>query len=173
MAGTFKFEVKGLSQLEKRLKSASAKVKKEVGGELLDGARRINAKQLRLAPVDEGGLKQATIYKKVHELHIDLTSSKHYTPFVEFGTKTKVRVPSELQEYAKQFNVKGPNIGFDAFLKIITDWVRRKGINEAAAYPIAISILRHGVKPHPFFFQPFFEERETIVKNVANVLNNI
>jgi HK97 gp10 family phage protein len=194
MAGTFRFEIKGFAQLEKRLKAVPAKIKKEVSGELQDGARRINAKQLRLAPVDEGGLKQGTIYKKVNELQVDLTSSKHYTPFTEFGTKRRVRIPPELQDYAKQFNLKGPNIGFDAFLKIITDWVRRKGIagrfsvksrrrvgskanqqNEdaAAAYPIALSILRHGVKPHPFFFQPFFDEREGIIKNVEKALKDI
>jgi len=194
MAGTFKFEIKGLVQLEKQLKVVPSKIKKEVGAEIQDGARRINAKQLRLAPVDEGGLKQATVVKKVNDLQVDLTSSKLYTPFMEFGTKRRVRIPAELQDYAKQFNLKGPSIGFDAFLKIITAWVRRKGIagrfsvktrrrlgnksqqqseDDAVAYPIALSILRHGVKPHPFFFQPFFEERDEIVKKVANVLKDI
>lgn len=194
MAGTFKFEIKGLDKLQKRLNTLPTKVKKEVGAEIQDGARRINAKQLRLAPVDEGGLKQATVAKKVNEFQVELTASKHYTPFMEFGTKRRARIPAELTSYAAQFKQTGPNIGFDAFLKIITAWVRRKGIagrystktrrrlgsatskqseDEQVAYPIALSILRHGVKPHPFFFQPFFDERETIVKNVEKVLKDI
>lgn len=194
MATPFKLQVQGLVQLQKRLNAVPVKVKKEVGGEIMDGARRINAKQVRLAPTDEGGIKQSTTIKKVHELEIELVSPKHYTPFLEFGTKRRVRVPSELQEYAKQFNIKGPNIGFEAFLKIITAWVRRKGIagrfsvksrrrlgskvdkqqeDEAAAFPIAMSILRHGVKPHPFFFQPFIEERESIINNIKRVLDDI
>lgn len=192
--GTFKFEIKGLVQLEKRLKAVPAKIKKEVGAEIQDGGRRINAKQLRLVPVDEGGLKQANVVKKVSELQIDLTNSKHYTPFMEFGTKRRARIPAELTSYAAQFKQTGPNIGFDAFLKIITAWVRRKGIagrystktrrrlgsatskqseDEQAAYPIALSILRHGVKPHPFFFQSFFDEKESIIKNVEKVLKGI
>lgn len=194
MATQFKIDIKGLDQLQKRLNNIPAKLKKEVGGEIADGARRINGKQLRLAPVDEGGIRQSTTIKKVNELEVELVSSKHYTPFMEFGTKRRTRIPAELQEYAKQFNLKGPNIGFEAFLRIITAWVRRKGIagrfsvktrrrlgskadkqqeDEAAAYPIALSILRHGVKPHPFFFQPFIDEREAIVKNIKKVLNDI
>lgn len=194
MAQTFKFEIKGLDKLQKRLNSLPAKLKKEVGAEIQDGGRRINAKQLRLAPVDEGGIKQSTVAKKVNELNIELTSSKFYVPFLEFGTKRRVRVPAELTSYAAQFKQSGPKIGFDAFLKIITDWVRRKGIagifsvktrrrlgskakqrseDEAAAYPIALSILRHGVKPHPFFFPPFFDERKTIVKSVEKVLKDL
>jgi HK97 gp10 family phage protein len=173
MAGTFKFEIKGLDKLQKRLNAVPAKVRKEVGAEIQDGARRIHGKQVRLAPVDEGGLKQATEPKKVNELQVELTASKHYTPFMEFGTKRRIRIPSELRDYAKQFNVKGPKIDFDAFLLIITAWVKRKGIDEKAAYPIALSILRHGVKPHPFFFQPFFDEREGIVKNVEKVLKDL
>lgn len=194
MATPFKIDVRGIDQLKKRLREAPAKVRKEISGEIQDGARRINGKQLRLAPTDEGGIKQSTTVKKVNELEVELVSSKHYTPFMEFGTKRRVRIPAELQEYAKQFNLKGPNIGFDAFLKIITAWVRRKGIagrfsvktrrrlgskaikeqeDKSAAYPIALSILRYGVHPHPFFFQPFVDERDTIIKNVKRVLEDI
>lgn len=194
MAQTFKFEIKGLDKLQKRLSTLPTKLKKEVGAEIQDGGRRINAKQLRLVPVDEGGIKQSTVPKKVNELNIELTSSKHYVPFMEFGTKRRVRIPAELTSYAAQFKQSGPKIGLEEFLKIITAWVRRKGIagrysvktrrrvgskatqqteDEQAAYPIALSILRHGVKPHPFFFQPFFDERESIVKNVEKVLKDI
>lgn len=194
MATPFKLEVKGLVQLQKRLNTIPAKIKKEVGGEIMDGARRINTKQVRLAPVDEGGIRQSTTVKKVNELETELVSPKHYTPFMEFGTKSRARIPSELQEYAKQFNLKGPNIGFDAFFLIILAWVRRKGIagrfsvktkrrvgsknqqlveDFEVAWPIAMSILRKGVHPHPFFFQPFIEERESIVNKIKIVLNSI
>jgi hypothetical protein len=194
MATTFKFDIKGMDQLQRRLNTAPDKIKKEVGAEMQDGARRINGKQLRLAPVDEGGLKQSAIPRKINELQVELTASKHYAAFMEFGTKRRVRVPAELQEYAAQFNLKGPKIGFEAFLKIITAWVHRKGIaakrsektgrrlgskakqqaeDDAAAYPIALSILRHGVNPHPFFFQPYFDERPIIIKNVEKVLKDI
>lgn len=173
MGETFKFEIKGLAQLQNKLNALPAKIKKEVGAEIQDGARRINGKQLRLVSVDEGGIKQSTVVMKVSELEVELLSSKHYAPFMEFGTKKRVRIPAEVQEFAAQFNIKGPNIGFDAFLSIVTAWVKRKGIDSKASYPIALSILRHGVKPHPFFFDPFFKERDVIVKNVEAVLKDV
>lgn len=194
MAKPFTITIQGLDKLQKQMQTASAKLKKEIGGELKDSASRINAKQIRLAPVDEGGLKQATIVKKVFELSYELLASKQYTPFMEFGTKKKARIPTELQDYAKQFNLKGPNIGFDAFLKTIAAWVRRKGISGrysvktrrrvggksdqaiedlSVAYPIAVSILRNGVSPHPFFFAPYFEEQPKIIERVKKILDDI
>lgn len=173
MGATFKFDIKGLDQLKNRLNNMPTRIKKEVGAEIQDGARRINAKQVRLVPVDEGGIKQSTTTQKISELEVNITSSKRYAPFMEFGTKRRVRITAEVQEFAAQFNVKGPKIGFDAFLNIITAWIQRKGIDSKAAYPIAISILRHGVKPHPFFFQPFFDEKDIIVKHVENVLKDL
>jgi hypothetical protein len=194
MAKPFTISVQGLDKLQKRMQTASAKIRKEIGGELKDSANKINAKQIRLVPVDEGGTKQATVVRKVNDLSQELLASKHSTPFMEFGTKKKVRIPSELQDYAKQFNLKGPNIGFDAFFLIILAWVRRKGIagrystktrrrigganqqlqeDFSAAWPIALSILRNGVNPHPFFFAPYFEERPKIVERVKKILDDI
>lgn len=194
MSKMFTLNVQGISQFTKKLNSLPAKMQKEVAGEIEDSARKINSKQLRLAPVDEGGLKQATNYKKAKPLEFELFSGKHYAPFMEFGTKTRIKIPPEVQDYAKQFNLKGPNIGFEAFFLIILDWVKRKGIagrfstktrkrlgtknqqlqeDFSAAWPIALSILRKGVHPHPFFFQPYFEERKALVDNVKKIVEDI
>lgn len=190
----FTLKVQGINQFTKKLNALPSNMQKQVGGEIEDAAKRINGKQLRLAPVDEGGLKQATGYKKVKPLEYENFSGKHYAPFREFGTKSRAKIPSELQEYAKQFNLKGPNIGFDAFFLIILDWVRRKGIagrfstktrrrignknqqlqeDFSVAWPIAMSILRKGTHPQPFFFQPFFEERKVLVENVRKIVEDI
>lgn len=194
MAKPFNLNIKGDAQLRRRMSGIPAKLKKEVEGEIEDSARKINAKQLRLVPVDEGGLKQTTGYKKVKPLEFELFSGKHYAPFREFGTKSRKKIPAELQDYAKQFNLKGPNIGFDAFFQIILDWVHRKGIagrfsvktkrrvgtkNQQleedfdVAWPIALSILKKGTHPQPFFFQPFFDERKALIEKVRKIVENV
>lgn len=194
MGKQFTISVQGLSKLQSKIKSAPAKLRKEIGGELRDSANKINAKQLRLIPVDEGGLKQGTVVKHTSDLEHELLSSKRYAPFMEFGTKSKAVIPAELQEFAKQFNQSGPKTTFEDFLKIIAAWVRRKGIagkysvkskrrlggkatqeaeDTAVAYPIAVSILRKGVKPHPFFYAPYLEERPNIIKQVKKILEDI
>lgn len=190
----FTMKVQGISQFQKKLKDLPAKMQKEVGGEIEDSARKVNAQQLRLVPIDEGGLKQSTGFKKIKPLETELFSGKHYSPFREFGTKSRKQIPAELQDYAKQFNLKGPNIGFDAFFLIILDWVRRKGIagrfstktrkrlgnknqqlseDFEVAWPIALSILKHGTHPQPFFFKPFFEERKALVERVRKIVDGI
>lgn len=189
----FTLKVQGIDQFKKKLNKLPANLQKEVGGEIKDSASKINEKQLRLVPIDEGGLKQSTGYKKTKPLETELFSSKHYAPFREFGTKSRKQIPAELQDYAKQFNLKGPNIGFDAFFQIILDWVHRKGIagrfstktrkrlgskntqldeDFDVAWPIALSILKKGTYPQPYFFKPFFEERKALVERVQKIIDN-
>jgi hypothetical protein len=194
MAKGVTFDIQGLKGVQKKIKNLPATLQKQIGGELNATVRDINSKQLRKLPVDEGGLKQQTGFKKLDDLQWELFSGKHYAPFMEFGTKSKARIPAELKDFASQFNLKGPKIGFDEFLRIITAWVRRKGIagrfsvktrrrvgskatqaaeDSAAAYPIALSILRHGVKPHPFFFDPVFEGRDKLIQKIKQIVDNI
>lgn len=194
MSKLFTLKVQGIDQFKKKLNNLPANLQKEVSGEIEASARDINSKQVRRVPIDEGGLKQGVGYKKVNPLNFELFSSKHYSPFMEFGTKSRIQIPAELQDYASKFNLKGPNIGFDAFFKIILDWVHRKGIagrfsvktkrrlgskNEQlsedfdVAWPIALSILKKGVHPHPFFFQAFFEERKALVDRVRKIVDSI
>lgn len=194
MSKLFTLKVQGISQFQKKLKDMPVKLQKEIGGEIEDSARKIHGKQIRLVPIDEGGLKQGTGYKKTKPLKTEMFSSKHYAPFREFGTKSRKQIPAELQDYAKQFNLKGPKIGFDAFFQIILDWVHRKGIagrfsvkskkrvgsknsqleeDFDAAWPIALSILKKGTHPHPFFFQPFFDERKALVERVRKIVEGI
>lgn len=194
MNKTFTLKVQGISQFKKKLNDLPAKLQKEVGGEIEASTRAINAKQVRQVPIDEGGLKQSVVYNKAKPLEFELFASKHYAPFMEFGTKSRVQIPAELQDYAKQFNLKGPQIGFEAFFKIILDWVHRKGIagrfsiktrrrlgskntqlqeDAAVAWPIALSILKKGVHPHPFFFQAFFDERKELIERVRKIVEGI
>lgn len=194
MSNPFTISVQGLSKLQAKFKTAPAKLRREIGGELKDSANTINGKQLRALPVAEGGLKQGTVVKHASDLEHELLSSKRYAPFMEFGTKSRAVIPAELQEFAKQFNESGPKMKFAEFLLIIAAWVRRKGIagkysvktkrrlgnkatkeaeDTAAAYPIAVSILRKGVHPHPFFYAPYLEEKPKIIKRVKDLLDDI
>jgi hypothetical protein len=70
------------------------------------------------------------------------------------------------------------------------DWVKRKGLHHvtnsytgkkvggkaaqenllAVAEAIAFSIIRHGVHPHPFFFQHLPWAREELIKRSENVV---
>lgn len=194
MATKFKIEIQGLDRIQKKFNDFPKTIQKEIDGEVEDSFRKINREQLRRVPVDEGGLKQSIGFKKNKPLDYEMFGNKFYMPFIEFGTKRRVKVPAELASYAMQFKQSGPKIGFEAFLKIIIAWVRRKGISGQysvktkrrvggkakqvqedadVAFPIALSILRHGIKPQPFFFEPYFNERKALIERVRKIVNNI
>jgi hypothetical protein len=63
------------------------------------------------APVDKGFLRQGIRANKVSDMNWQVLSNVNYSPYREWGTGTKVRVPSELQRYAIQFKGKRSVIG--------------------------------------------------------------
>lgn len=85
-----------------------------------------------------------------------------YGAFQEFGTLGRVQVPTELVDVASEF--KGYKSGdFDEFLKSIKEWCSRKGIDEKASYPIAVSILRKGLDPQPYFYPAYVNNKDKII----------
>lgn len=116
----------------------------------------------RLAPVDEGKLRNSITYQKIIRralIEVEIIVATDYAAYIEFGTrgfaaKYVARLPKEWKEFAAKF--RGPGGGsFDEFVMRLTRWVRIKGIArgkdiDQAAYRIALSILRKGIKEHPF-----------------------
>lgn len=191
MANAITFRVVGLDQLLARLKGAPKKLVEEVSGELEAGADDIAAGAIKDAPVDEGGIRRGISVARKNRTEFIVTSSARYSPFMEWGTKKRVSIPSSLTSYAAQFKgIKGGTK--EQFLKAITSWVRRKGIRfdstvsfksgkrkgqrkkmtiKDTAYIIYLSILRNGVKPQPFFFKNLDKQAPMILKRVETVLN--
>lgn len=132
------------------------------------------------APKDVGFLAGGISSTQIRLGEYEIVSAKEYSAYMEWGTKGKVHVPAELSAYASQFKGKGVGDYYD-FLNAILDWVKRKGLStvinsytgkkvggKAAkenlvvlAEAIALSILKKGVNPHPFFFiqKPLVEKQ--------------
>lgn len=182
----FTFNVVGLDPLLQRLKNAPRQIVEEVDGELEAAADAIARRAIKDAPTDEGGIRRGINVAKDKELQYRVVSSAKYSPFVEWGTKKQVSIPSSLTSYAAQFKgIKGGSK--EEFLKAITGWVRRKGIRfqgvvkgrtkkltiAQTAYIIYRSILAKGVKPQPFFFHNLEIERPLLLKRVETILKEI
>lgn len=85
-----------------------------------------------------------------------------YGAFQEFGTGARVQVPSELTDIAS--SLKGYKSGnFSEFLTSIEEWCSRKGIDKKAAWLIAMSILKKGLDPHPFFYPAYVNNKDKIL----------
>jgi len=96
-------------------------------------------------------------------------SNAPYSAYVEFGTGTKVKIPAGFESLAAQFRGKGGGT-FDQLLDNIKDWCRRKGIDEKLAYPIAVSIVKTGIKPQPYFIPAYLQNVPIYEKKLTTAL---
>jgi hypothetical protein len=186
----FEVKIQGLDKLTKFLESRGKVYKEEVKAEFEDAARIIKGEMQRDAPVDVGRLKNSVSIVPRNDLSVEIVAPVDYAPYMEWGTKSKAKVPPELQSYASQF--RGPTgISDTDPLIALTEWAKRKNIadkwgikgkNKAvrdrrAGWLVFRKIRKFGVKPHPFFFytpggQSRMEKAKKLVidklKNIAN-----
>lgn len=98
----------------------------------------------------------------------EVVSPAEYSAYVEWGTKTRVSVPPELQSYAAQF--RGGKGAGDA-KKMIYAWMDRVGVPKDRQWVVFISIITKGIHPHPFFFiqKPVVEKQ--LIGDIKAILN--
>ena len=172
-----KIVLTGFKEFENKLDNLPKVLVNEINGEVKEAAEHWAFLAKQDAPVDVGflvggiGTKFNTKNENGALLGVSwsVESNSEYSAPMEWGTKRRARVPAELQSYANQFRGKGGD--GQGFYDEILAWVKRKGIGalttksgniskrldstiaqEQAAFAIYLSIIRHGVRPHPFFF---------------------
>ena len=164
--------IKGLTNVLKDLEKFGAEAKKEVDNITKIKSMDIVADAKAFAPKNNGKLAQSIVYTKVSEADYKVIVNSPYGAYVEFGTGSKVKVPTELQGIASQF--KGKKAGsFEQGLQAIKDWCRSKGIPENAAYPIFMSILKKGQEPQPYLYPAFVKGRTQYLKDLKKLLKDL
>lgn len=167
MAKGVTIQISGLKELQKKLKTLPQDLIDDVDFAMGDAARKYESLAAQAAPVDQGRLKgEITSYREAVMQWV-VVSPNEVSAWMEFGTRSRVQVPGDLQAYAAQF--KGAGSGKGDPKKMIFDWCKRKGIEEAFWFPIFIKIMREGIHPHPFFFK----HREPIKKQLNNDLKQV
>jgi HK97 gp10 family phage protein len=194
MADGIFLKVNGMDKLFNDLSKLSEKIKLEVALEMNASALNIQSNAKKNAPVNFGILRNSI--QLVEELGdgkliYTVGSKLSYAPYVEFGTGGKVTIPNGYENFAEQF--KGKKGGtFQEMLKALIEWVKKKGIvgtystktqrrtgskkvqskqNESAAYAIAISILRKGLRPQPYLIPAYEQEVPKLKERIKNIIN--
>lgn len=164
--------IKGLTKVLKDLEKFGTEAKKEVDEVTKITSMDVVADAKAFAPKNNGKLAQSIIYTKVGESDYKVVVNSPYGAYVEFGTGSKVKVPTELQAVASKF--KGKKAGtFEQGLQAIRDWCKSKGIPENAAYPIFMSILRKGQEPQPYLYPAFVKGRKQYLKDLKELLKRL
>lgn len=185
-----KASLKGLSVVKRGLKKVSSNISKQIDAEIGASVNRMRAGAFRDAPADEANLRRGINAEKVSELNWVLNSNAAYSVYMEFGTKSRYQPIPGVDP--SEFNTSGNKSG-KGFYDSILEWVKRKKItgsysvktkkrvgskteqqieDEQTAFAIYLSIIRHGVHPHPFFFKQKDPEEPRLVKNIQSVLND-
>lgn len=190
MANAFTFEVKGLDQLQKKINNLPKELVERIDGELESSCQNVVLAAKANAPKNIAALSQSISFAGSN-LGYTIRVGAKYGHIMEFGSKSKVSVPSELTAYASSFKGQPSGGTWSEFLEAMKKWVRRKGIGatynvakrrknrqtkdqlDSIAYLIAMSIAKKGVKPQPFLFPAFFNERPKLIRNVASAIKNI
>jgi hypothetical protein len=189
-------QVTGLDELKKRFRGIPDAVTNGVDAEMQSVANEYVNKAVAMVPIDRGMIKNGITSTRLGEMNYEVVSGAPYSAYMEFGTKSKIRIPAGLTSYAAQF--KGPGKGnLEDFHRALTGWVDRKGIaaswsnwgqfnrrtrkrtkvskafrikeNEEIARVIMIKILMKGVEARPFFF-PHLPWAQSEVQKRANAV---
>lgn len=168
-----KSKITGLDKLIRQLEQLGVEGTQMAKAVVQSTADSVVEQAKRNAPANLGKLRQSI--GKAEEAQgfvARVFVAEKYAIYVEVGTGTHVQVPAELQSIAIQYKGKGGG-SFEEFLQAIKDWVKQKGIGdpEKIAYPIAMSILRKGIRPQPFLYPAYVEGRKKLVVTMKKALS--
>ena len=148
--------VKGLDKLLSNLDKMPDEVREIVHDQTFINAQQIETNAKRLAPRDTSFMRNmirvANTTKDKNRIEYSVVSPVKYSAYVEFGTGGRASVPAELQSQARKIQAQAKKGNFEEGLDNIKEWCRSHGIEESAAWPIFMSILKKGLKPRPFLY---------------------
>ena len=104
----------GFKEFQAKLKALPNDLQAKADLFVQDAGLEWEGRAKRSAPIDKGGgagLVGNIVYEKKGNMQAEITSAKLYSPYVEWGTGTRVSVPVELQSYAIQFKGKKKVVG--------------------------------------------------------------
>lgn len=165
-----RIKLEGAREFEKKLKQIHKEIRAEVTEEIKDAGRKWEQGAKRDAPKDQGRLAQS-IKSKGRVMEAEVTVSVEYAPYVEWGTKRRVKVPADIADYASQFRGNKGGVSGLSLQKLLYAWMDRVGIPDDKQWAVLMSILANGIKPHPFFFIQRPKVEADMIKNIKAILN--
>lgn len=189
-----RFDVKNINVVLNEIDKYNDKLKSSLKEEINKWAAEVVALAKQKAPVNNGKLRNAITadYATESELVAKVSVMVNYAAYVEFGTRGYASsyvssLPSDWQTYAAEFKGKGAGGTMDDFLLAIMDWVKDKGLagtysvktqrrtgakggqqfeDAAVAYPIALAILRKGIRPQPYLYPAYVQASDDLLKRL-------
>lgn len=194
---SIKIELSGLEKVKKAIrdvpKNSATQIAEQLNAFGFDTVRDAQT----FAPTDEAHLKNSISYIKAtaRNLVVEVVVATNYAAYLEFGTRSFAAayvstLPANWQAFAKEYKGPAGSGSLEEMLLRIMEWVRRKGIagtysvktkrrtgnkgardfeDAEAAYPIALAILRKGIRAHPFLYPAVTKNKELLVNRLNSL----
>lgn len=188
---TFSIKIEGL---EAALEKLSPAMYKRSVNDAFNAFGLATVKDAKInVPKDEGNLARSINFEKI-DYGVQINVNADYAAYVEFGTRKFAesyisQLPNDWKTFAAEFKGKtGGDNSFMSFFYKILKWVQRKGFaadktksgkrsnsknsiqkEYDAAYFIAISILRNGIKPQPYLYPAFEKNKPQLIKDLETI----
>lgn len=187
--------IQGVPELIAKLKGISDNGNRMAAAVVSSVAVMIVADAKQSAPADLGTIRQ-NISQQTENTNLKtlatIYASAPESAFQEFGTGGKVDVPEAMADVASEF--QGASGGdMASFITALTDWVKRHGLtgvysvathkrntklsntdqDTQAAWAIAKTILRDGLKPQPFLYPAFVKNSVLLVPMLEAALKQL
>jgi hypothetical protein len=186
----FTINIEGLVKVSAQLNAAPERLTKKADAIIRDNVGQMVRNAKRDAPVDMGKLRNSITVQKDGELAYSMVCQSSVAPFMEFGTKGRYQpIPGvDASEFKSNKGESGKG-----FYDSILEWVKRKQIGvtysvktrrkegtavdrqiqfEQIAFAIYLSIVRHGVRPQPFFHQQGPKQEPKINADFQKLVDN-
>lgn len=181
-----KVQITGLKAVQVQFEKLARTLPKNVDAVLSAGVDKMVRDAKADVPVDMGVMKGGITKQKNGEADYSMVSNASYSAYIEFGTKGNYTPIPGVD--ASEFKGKGDRDG--KFFENILAWVKRKKLagtysvktrrrtgkkadrqreDEQVAFAIYLSILKHGIKPHPFFFKQGDKHGPAIIKAIEQL----
>ena len=119
----------GIDKLIGELKNYSEKVYTNIDNAMQESARNVQRQAIMDAPSDMSTLRRSIQVKPIKEetwSGYEIFSLLPYAPYVEFGTGTRVTIPTGYEEYAMQFKGQKEIVGMNAQPYLIPNFEMEK-----------------------------------------------
>lgn len=191
---SYAYNLSGIKPFLRRLKDLSKDAQQVVDDELTAGVLEMVKISKRLAPVDEGLLRNSIGANTTKRFQKEFFANAFYSAYREFGTGKKVKIPSgyeNMARAAKNLPKRGSAMQF--FYRLV-QWVHRKNITGTysvktqrrtgnaktqaqqdyeAAYLIMREILKNGSKPTPFMIPAYEQVRTKIPGKILKRIRKV
>jgi hypothetical protein len=185
-------KITGLKEVQAQIENFTKNLPKNADAIVKSGVNKMARDAKEEVPVDMGAMKGGISVKTNGFADYSLVSNASYSPYIEFGTKGNYQPIPGID--ASEFKGKGSKEGGKGFFENILAWVKRKRIagtysvktrrrtgkkadrereDEQVAWAIYLSIQKHGIKPHPFFFKQLGKHGPEIIKQIEQLVKQV